>query len=162
MIAGDRPHDAVAPRSEAGSNEWRPAFGEYVMAGSLLLLIVGALGAVLLYLIPAQPLQLEELQPAYRVAPEANFPVNSSRIVNWGNQVILVVRSAQQSYDAVQGTAPTDGCILSWNPTSLRIVSPCTHLVYDLRGNVVRGLSTVPLQRYPVFIRDGIVYVARP
>jgi hypothetical protein len=31
--------------------------------------------------------------------------------------------------------------------------------VYDLHGNVVRGLSTVPLQRYEVFVRSGVVYV---
>jgi nitrite reductase/ring-hydroxylating ferredoxin subunit len=153
---------SVAPDLEAAPSGWRPGFSEYVLAGSVLLMLAGAVVAVLLYLLPPQPLQLEELQPAYRVAPEASFPVNGSRVVNWGDQVILVVRLGQQSYAAVQGTAPTDGCILNWNPTSLRVVSPCTHLVYDLRGNVVRGLSTVPLQRYPVFIRDGVVYVAKP
>ncbi len=154
--------EPTAAPLETDPPTWRLAFGEYVLAGSVAMLLLGALAAVVLYLIPSSPLQLEELQPAYQVAPEANFPVNSSRIVNWGDQVILVVRTGDQSYSALQGTAPTDGCILSWNETSLRIVSPCTHLVYDLRGNVVRGLSTVPLQRYPVFIRDGVVYVARP
>jgi len=38
-------------------------------------------------------------------------------------------------------------------------VSPCSYLVYDLHGNVVRGLTTVPLRRYGVFVREGIVYV---
>ena len=38
-------------------------------------------------------------------------------------------------------------------------MSPCSYLVYDLHGNVVRGLTTVPLQRYGVFERQGAVYV---
>ena len=59
----------------------------------------------------------------------------------------------------MQGTSPTDGCILRWDPESLRVVSPCAHLIYDLFGNVVTGLSTAPLQRYEVFVRGEFVYV---
>jgi len=153
---------STAPETEAGPDGGPPVFGEYVLIGIVALMIVSAIAAVALYLVPPRPLQLEELQPAYRVAPEANFPVNGSRVVNWGDQIILVVHSGQDAYSALQGTAPGDGCILRWDPTSLRVVSPCTHLVYDLRGNVVRGLSTVPLQRYQVFLRDSVVYVSRP
>jgi hypothetical protein len=32
-------------------------------------------------------------------------------------------------------------------------------VVYDLHGNVVRGLTTVPLLRYDAFVRQGAVYV---
>ncbi|HMA45299.1 MAG TPA: hypothetical protein VKO86_14845 [Gemmatimonadales bacterium] len=124
-----------------------------------MLMGVGLILGIGLYLLPPEHLQLAELQPAYRVSREADFPVGTSRVVNWGEQVILVVRTADQAYAALQGTAPTDGCILNWDPASLRVLSPCTYLVYDLHGNVVRGLSTVPLQRYAVFVRDGVVYV---
>lgn len=122
-------------------------------------MVAGLILGIGLYLLPPEHLQLAELQPAYRVTREADFPVGTSRVVNWGERVILVVRTAEQSYAALQGTAPTDGCILTWDPASLRVLSPCTYLIYDLHGNVVRGLSTVPLQRYAVFIRDGVVYV---
>ena len=122
-------------------------------------MLAGLIIGIGLYLLPPEHLQLAELQPVYRVAREADFPVGTSRVVNWGERVILVVRTAEQSYAALQGTAPTDGCILTWDPASQRVLSPCTYLIYDLHGNVVRGLSTVPLQRYAVFIRDGVVYV---
>jgi nitrite reductase/ring-hydroxylating ferredoxin subunit len=148
--------------SATGPARWRPGFSEYLLGGIVVLLLVGTLGILFLYLVPPEPLQLAELQPAYRVAVENDIPANSSRLIDWGEDVILVVRSSDQAFYAVQGTAPSDGCILQWNPTALRIESPCTHLVYDLRGNVVRGLTTVPLQRYPVFIRDSVVYVAKP
>jgi len=140
---------------------WPRSFAAYLLAGIAALMLVGGLAAVLLYLIPPPPLQLAELQPAFQVSSEANLPVGGSRLVNWGDQVILVVRTDEQSYVGLQGTAPSDGCILRWDATSMRVVSPCTYLVYDLHGNVVRGLTTVPLDRYPVFVRDGVVYVAR-
>jgi len=147
---------------EAGDAPWEPGFSEYLLGGIVVLMVVGLALAAFLYLLPPERLQLAELQPAFVVAPEAQLPVGASRVVDWGQQVILVVRTGEKTYAGLQGTSPTDGCILDWDPTSLRVLSPCTYIVYDLQGNVVRGLTTVPLQRYPVFVRDGIVYVGRP
>ncbi len=140
---------------------WEAGFGDHLLGGIVVLMVVGLLMAVFFYLLPPQHLELSELQPAFRVAREADFPVQASRVVDWGEQIILVVRTDEGSFVALQGTAPTDGCILRWDPTSLRVLSPCSYIVYDLHGNVVRGLTTVPLQRFPVFVRNGIVYVAR-
>ena len=138
---------------------WQPGFNEYLIGGLAVLMLVGSMMAVGLYLLPPENLQLAELQPTYRVARAADLPIGASRIINWGDRAILVVRTSEQSYAALQATAPTDGCLLQWDPTSLRVQSPCTHLIYDLHGNVVTGLTTVPLQRYGVFVRDGVVYV---
>jgi nitrite reductase/ring-hydroxylating ferredoxin subunit len=124
-------------------------------------MLSGGVMALFLYLIPPPPLQLAELQPAFRVSTVDDMPVGGSRLVNWGDEAILVVRIDGQSFAALQATAPSDGCILRWDSTSMRIVSPCSYLVYDLGGNVVRGLTTTPLERYAVFVRDGNVYVAR-
>lgn len=143
----------------AGTPEWQPGFNERLLGGIAVLMVVGTILLIGLYLLPPEHLQLAELQPSFRVAREADFPVGASRVLNWGEQVVLVVRTGDQAYAALQGTAPTDGCILTWDPVSLRVLSPCTYLVYDLHGNVVKGLSTVPLQRYAVFVRDGVVYV---
>lgn len=114
---------------------------------------------IALYVLPTAPLQIPELQPAIRVARDAEFPAGASRVVNWGERIILVVRSPDQGYVALQGTSPMDGCILRWDVDALRVVSPCSYVVYDLFGNVVTGLSTAPLQRYSVFVRSGFVYV---
>jgi nitrite reductase/ring-hydroxylating ferredoxin subunit len=148
--------------SEGDDAPWTAGFSEHLLGGIVVLMVFGLALAGLLYLLPPEPLQLAELQPAFVVAPAAQLPVGASRVVDWGNQVILVVRTAAHTYTGVQGTSPTDGCILNWDNTSLSILSPCTYIVYDLQGNVVRGLTTVPLQRYPVFVRDDVVYVGRP
>ena len=141
---------------------WEPGFSEYLLGGIVTLMVMGLALAAFLYLLPPEHAQLAELQPAFAVAPAPQFPVGASRLVNWGDKVILVVRTGTASFTGLQGTSPSDGCILQWDPTALRVFSPCAYLVYDLHGNVVKGLTTVPLQRYPVFVRDGVVYVGRP
>lgn len=147
--AADRPEPPV----------WRPGFNEYLLGGVLVLMAALAALVVSLYLLPGDRLQIPELEPTIRVADSAAFPVRASRVVTWGTRVVLVVRQGEAAYSALQGTSPADGCILNWDAASSRIVSPCGFLVYDLHGNVVRGLTTVPLQRYAVFVRDGAVYV---
>ena len=139
--------------------DWRPGFNEFLLGGIVVLMLVGAAIALGLYLLPGEQLQIPELQPAVRVARQADFPAGASRVVTWGERVILVVHTGDQTYAALQGTSPLDGCILRWDLASLRVVSPCSYLVYDLHGNVVRGLTTVPLHRYAVFVREGAVYV---
>ena len=134
-------------------------FNEYLLAGVAALMLVGAIMVVAFYLLPSKHLQLYELQRAYRVGPEADFPVGASRVVNWGERIVLVIRTGEQAYAALQATAPTDGCLLNWDDRSLRVWSPCGYLVYDLHGNVVRGLTTLPLLRYRVFVTDDVIYV---
>jgi nitrite reductase/ring-hydroxylating ferredoxin subunit len=138
---------------------WRPSFNEYLLGGVILLTVVLAALAGIAYLLPGDYLQIPELQPTVRVARQADFPVGASRVVTWGPRILLVVHAADREYAALQGTSPVDGCILDWDPVSLRVVSPCSFLVYDLHGNVVRGLTTIPLKRYAVFVRQGTVYV---
>jgi nitrite reductase/ring-hydroxylating ferredoxin subunit len=120
--------------------------------------VLVALGLTL-YLVPTGRLDMPELQPAVRVARVSDFPVGTGRVVDWGTRVVLVVRRSESRYYAVEGTAPSDGCLLAWDPEGLRIVSPCSYLVYDVWGHVVAGLTTVPLRRYDVFERDGVIYV---
>jgi nitrite reductase/ring-hydroxylating ferredoxin subunit len=125
----------------------------------VLLVILTTFGlAFVLYVLPREPLSIPKLQPAVRVGTDTEIPTGSSRIVSWGDDVILVVRAPDRFY-ALEGTSPFDGCILRWEDESSRVVSPCSNVVYDLRGNVVLGLSTAPLRPYGVVVRDGIVYV---
>lgn len=134
-------------------------FPEVLMAG-VILAVVTCVGLVLaLYMLPREPLVLPELEPAVRIGAQSGFPVGASRVQNWGERVILVVRQSEERYYALEGTSPLDGCILRWDPESLRVVSPCAYVVFDLHGNVVEGLTTVPLRRYSAVVRSGVVYV---
>lgn len=147
------------PQEQASTEAltWQPGFNEYLLGGVVLLaLFLAAVGAAW-YLLPGDHLQIPELQPAVRVA-STDMPDSASRVITWGPRVVLVVRSGDE-FAALQGTSPIDGCILEWDRVSARVVSPCSYVVYDLHGNVVRGLTTVPLLRYDAFVRQGAVYV---
>lgn len=156
---------ALAPgaeRTTGGEGESRTpqaGFNEYLLVGVIILAIATVALGIGFYLLPGDYLQIPELQPAARVVRESDFPVGGSRVVSWGPRIVLVVRTGEREYSALQGTSPIDGCMLDWDVASLRVVSPCTYVVYDLHGNVVRGLTAVPLQRFAVFVRQGAVYV---
>lgn len=131
-----------------------------LLLGAVTLLMLAGLGLIVaLYVLPREHLEIPELLPGVRVARQAEFPVGASRVVSWGDRTVLVVRSGEQQFVGLQGTSPKDGCVLRWDLESLRVVSPCNYAVFDLQGNVVVGLTTTPLQRYSVFLRNGVVYV---
>ena len=138
----------------------RLGFDEILLVGVILLMVTCVLIAAFLYVAPSGHLETPELQPVVRVAEETNFPVGSSRVRNWGFHTILIVRSDSAQYFAVQGTSPADGCTLRWDSESQRVYSPCRYTIYDLRGDVVSGLSTKALRQYTVSVRDGVIYVS--
>lgn len=138
----------------------RLGFTELLLGGVILMMIVLVAIATTVYVAPAEHLEIPELQPVIRVVREADFPVGSSRVRNWGERAILVIRPDSLRYFALQGVSPFDGCILRWDPESSRVYSPCRYAVYDLRGDVVAGLSMQALRRYSVSVRDGVVYVS--
>jgi len=132
----------------------RPVLWAVLGASALITFVI-----IAFFLLPPPYLKVPDIQPVVRVARLAEFPEGTSRMVTWGERSVLVVRRDAESFFAVQGTAPSDGCFLEWDPEALRIESPCTYVVYDLDGNVVEGLTRTPLQRFRVFERDGTLYV---
>lgn len=151
--------DPTATRSPR--REPRLGFEELLLIGIGLLIVTGVGLGIVLFVFSTRPLTIPEAQSAVPVVSEEAFSVGTSRVQNWGERVILVVRSDEREYYALEGTSPTDGCILRWDSESQRVVSPCSYLMYDLRGHVVAGLTTQSLRRYSVFVRDGVVYLTR-
>lgn len=161
MAAQDRAGGGTdAPAAaENPTPRWQRGFHERLVGGIVLLTLVLVVLGTWFYLTPEDYLQIPELQSSLRVTKAGEIPVGGSRVVTWGPRTILVVRHAEHEYAAVSGTSPIDGCILEWDDASLRVVSPCSFVVYGLDGNVVRGNTMVPLHRYTVFIRHGDIYV---
>ena len=151
---------AKAPAYERPAGE-KPklGFNELLLIGVAALIFLGTALGFVLYALPVPHMQVAELQPSIRVAPVRAMPPGSSRVVTWGSTVVLVVRTGESSYAALQGTSPVDGCILEWDNASMLVTSPCGDVRYDLHGNVVRGLTTTPLVSYTVFVRQGEVFV---
>ena len=132
-----------------------------LMIGLLLLLgLMLSLFAVL-YAIPAEHLTLPDRQSALRMGRIDKISVGGSRVNNWGDEIVLLVRISDDKFYAIQGTSTLDGCILEWDQQAFRVVSPCGHQTYDLRGRAVEGLTTRPLRRYDVSVQRGLVFVTR-
>jgi nitrite reductase/ring-hydroxylating ferredoxin subunit len=153
--------ETEAPATQQSRWKLRLGFEELLLIGIGLLIVTGWVLGILLFVFSTKPLTIPEAQPAVPVVSEDNFEVGTSRVQNWGERIILVVRRTELEYYALQGTSPTDGCILRWDAESQRVVSPCNYIVYNLSGDVVTGLTTESLQRYSVFVRDGVVYLTR-
>lgn len=152
---------------ETGPEERRPRrripeFGGLLLTGVILVIAACVAIGLALYLLPGEAVEVPGDAPELRVVAESEFPVGSSRVESWGDEVVLVIRVDQDRYVALQGTSPDQGCILTWNEESRRVVSPCRYVVYDLDGNVVAGLTREPLRRYEVFLRRGVVFVVDP
>ncbi len=136
-------------------------FESLLLIGLLVLLgLMLALFAIF-YAVPGEHLTLPERQGALRMGHVDELPVGGSRVNNWGDEVVLLVRVSDSEFRAVQGTSTLDGCILDWDPDAFRVVSPCAYQVYDLRGRAVEGLTTRPLRRYDVSVRRGLIFVTR-
>lgn len=151
--------DTRAPRKL--KHKPRLDFEELLLIGIGVLIVTGWGLGIVLFVFSTKPLTIPEAQPAVPVVSEDDFQVGTSRVQNWGERIVLVVRRTEREYYALQGTSPTDGCILRWDVESQRVVSPCNYIVYNLSGDVVTGLTTESLQRYAVFVRDGVVYLTR-
>jgi nitrite reductase/ring-hydroxylating ferredoxin subunit len=135
---------------------------ESVLMIGLIVLLALMLGAfALFYAVPADHLTLPDRQSALRMGRVDEIPVGGSRVNNWGEEVVLLVRVSEDEFRAVQGTSTLDGCILDWDPDAFRVVSPCGYQLYDLRGRAVDGLTTRPLSRYNVSVQRGLVFVTR-
>ncbi len=51
------------------------------------------------------------------------------------------------------------GCIVKWSESKGEFLCPCHGGRYNIEGKVIGGPPPAPLNRLPLEIRDGIVYV---
>lgn len=134
-------------------------FWDWCLAG--LLTFAVAMGGIvfLLYALPQEPLVIPEVQASVRVAHLREFPTNTARLERWGHRMVLVIRSGSGEVTALEGRSPSDGCALQWDERLARVESPCSYQIYNPYGQVIAGLSSQSLLRYPVLIRDSVINI---
>jgi nitrite reductase/ring-hydroxylating ferredoxin subunit len=145
------------PTTDSG---WLAGLNNVLLAGVVVLILFGLAIGVVLYIRPTPRLTIPEVEPVIRVVREADLHVGASKVIGWGDRTVLLIRTHEGEYHALDGVSPYDGCVLQWDPDGGRIVSPCRYTVYNLRGNVIAGLTTAPLRRYRASVRGGWVYVS--
>lgn len=134
-------------------------FWDWCLAGLLTFAVAMGLLVFLLFALPQEPLVIPEVQASVRVAHLSQFPPNTARLETWGHRLVLVIRTETGEVTAVAGRSPSDGCALEWDERLSRIQSPCSYQIYSPYGQVIDGLSSQSLIRYPVLIRDSIINI---
>jgi cytochrome b6-f complex iron-sulfur subunit len=80
---------------------------------------------------------------------------NSGKIVRFGDNPVLLVRTSQTEWRAFSAVCTHLSCIVQYEPERTRIWCACHNGVYNLQGQVVSGPPPRPLPAYAVHIREN-------
>ena len=125
--------------------------------------LAGVVGSVIYpisrYLVP--PDVAEAAPPSVNAGRAADIAPNTGKIVPFGTQPVIVVRTSTGELRAFSGTCTHLSCTVQYRPDLERIWCACHNGHYDLTGRNVEGPPPRPLDRYDVVLKDDDVLVVR-
>ena len=125
--------------------------------------LAGVFGSVIYpisrYLVP--PEVPEAAPPSVNAGKAAEIAPNTGKIVPFGTQPVIVVRTSTGELRAFSGTCTHLSCTVQYRPDIERIWCACHNGHYDLTGRNVEGPPPRPLDRYDVVLKDDDVLVVR-
>jgi len=68
----------------------------------------------------------------------------------------IIIRITKNTFKAFSYVCTHNGCILGYDKNTNALVCPCQCGIYDLEGNVIRGMPVKPLRQFTVQ-REGDV-----
>jgi Rieske Fe-S protein len=86
---------------------------------------------------------------------------NSGRVVPFGSQPAIVIRTAEGELRAFAATCTHLACTVQYRPDTHRIWCACHNGQYDLSGRNVAGPPPRPLEAYDVNVKDDEIVIAR-
>ena len=86
---------------------------------------------------------------------------NSGRVVPFGSQPAVVIRTASGELRAFAGTCTHLACTVQYRPDMQRIWCACHNGQYDLNGRNVAGPPPRPLEAYDVNVQDDDIVITR-
>lgn len=86
---------------------------------------------------------------------------NSGRLVPFGSQPAIIVRTAAGDLRAFGATCTHLACTVQYRPDLQRIWCACHNGQYDLNGRNVAGPPPRPLEPYDVNVRDDEIVISR-
>lgn len=125
--------------------------------------LAGVVGSVIYpisrYLVP--PDVAEAAPPSVNAGRAADIAPNTGKIVPFGTQPVIVVRTSTGELRAFSGTCTHLSCTVQYRPDLERIWCACHNGHYDLTGRNVEGPPPRPLDRYDVVLKGDDVLVVR-
>jgi cytochrome b6-f complex iron-sulfur subunit len=100
--------------------------------------------------------------PALFVCLEAQAPKaagESLEILDPKGRKVLLMREIDGLLSAIETVCTHLGCAVFYRPDKDIFECPCHQGVFDAQGNPVSGPPETPLQRYPLEVRDGKVFI---
>ena len=86
---------------------------------------------------------------------------NSGRVVPFGSQPAVVIRTAGGELRAFAGTCTHLACTVQYRPDLQRIWCACHDGQYDVNGRNVAGPPPRPLEAYDVNVKDDDIVITR-
>lgn len=119
------------------------------------LLSIGSIGAIsaivypiISYLIP--PKIAEVKVNSLKVGPVSEFKNNSSKIVKFGRTPVILIRTQDGDFKALEATCTHLDCLVQYKTDTQQIFCACHNGIYDLHGRNVSGPPPKPLKEYVV------------
>ena len=86
---------------------------------------------------------------------------NSGRVVPFGSQPAVVIRTAGGELRAFAGTCTHLACTVQYRADLQRIWCACHNGQYDINGRNVAGPPPRPLEAYDVNVKDDDIVISR-
>ena len=138
------------------SSTTRRKFLNIILGSSLLGWLGSTFYPVISYLIP--PKNPEAKVNSVKAGIISDFPVNSSKIIKFGRQPVILIRTDSRDFRAFAATCTHLDCIVQYRTDSKQIWCACHNGKYDLKGRNVSGPPPKPLEQYSVnLVNDEII-----
>ena len=125
--------------------------------------VLGLIGSVVYpvwrFVFPPRDVRVAE--EAVVSGQEADFPPNSGRLIMFGGEPAMVLRTPEGEYRAFLGTCTHLACTVEYRPDLQQIYYACHDGRFDLTGRNVAGPPPRPLTVLEVQLREGEVLVSR-
>ena len=125
---------------------------------------IGSLGAIFYplfaYLIP--PKIVEAKVKSAKIGTVSDFPPSSSKIVRFGRKPVIIVRTDQGEFSALEATCTHLDCIVQFKKETNQILCACHNGIYDIKGKNLSGPPPKPLGEFEVTIIDDEIVITQP
>lgn len=145
----EAPPSAIIPRSR------RDFLANVVLSIGTVLGLGSLAYRFLEYLYPLiPPVKLIEVA----AGSEADIAPEGVRLVELAQGPLFLEKKGEEVF-ALSAICTHLGCTVGWHPEQKCFICPCHQGIYDLSGAVLSGPPPRPLEKLPVKVRDGQVFV---
>ncbi len=146
------------PRAEEGII--RRQLVNWLIRGGLLGFLASVLWPLIRYVIPPD-VEAGITSGVVEAGTLEDFPVNSGKIVRFGNQPVIVIRTPEGDVRAFSAICTHLACIVQYRPDLEHIWCACHNGHYDLTGKNIAGPPPRPLPPFEVKIKENRIFISR-